>query len=476
MKAQEKAPARAENTEPGNNQEHSEDATDMVDGKPIDLNTLEDQAPKGFAPGAVFYDSPCGGYLVDGGTSFYRWSKRNAVLNGLRRWHAAEYGMDDKESALAAKSALDDRELDGAVQWAGSIAGHKRGKAFDTDGLPILILSEAKLVNPVAGRISVIGGIIRQAFPDDDQCSVMLGWLATRLRAVRAGIHCPAPMLVIAGPVNAGKSLIAWIVTQLLGGRVANPHAAWTGGILWNDNLIGAELLLIDDCIGSTDIRSRRSLAAKFKEAMYPAQIDMRKRHSSSIAIRPVWAVMVCCNDTPESLQIIPPLDADMSDKVIMLRAEPIKPPVDDPSTPEGKRELRQLIRAELPAMAAFLETFEIPDHLRDSRAGITAWRHPELAGAIESTSPARRLEELLSIALLNEGIWNDLPCDMVAAEIEARLLNHENSMREQARGLFYWHGACGSALAKLATMENRHVTCGEYDGHRKTPRYRITR
>lgn len=444
--------------------------------KPIDLDALDVQAPKGFAPDSVFYDSPSGVYLVDGGTSFFRWSKRSAVLNGLRRWYATEYGFDDKESAVAAKSALDDRELDGAVQWAGSIAGHRRGMSFDADGLPILILSEAKLVDPVAGKVPVIGGIIRQAFPDDDQCSVMLGWLATRYRAVRAGIHCPAPMLVIAGPVNAGKSLIAWIVTQLLGGRVANPHAAWTGGILWNDNLIGAELLLIDDCIGSTDIRSRRSLASKFKEAMYPAQFEMRKRHSSSIVIRPVWAVMVCCNDTSESLQIIPPLDADTCDKVIMLRAELIKPPVDDPSTPEGKRELQRMIRGELPAMAAFLETFEIPEHLRDSRAGITAWRHPELAGAIESTSPARRLDELLSIALLNQGIWNDLPCEMATAEIEARLLDHGSSVRDQARSLFYWHGACGSALAKLATMENRHVSSGEFDRTRKAPRYRVSR
>lgn len=46
MKAQEKAPARAENTEPGSNQEHPEDATDTVDGKPLELVSLEaDKGP-----------------------------------------------------------------------------------------------------------------------------------------------------------------------------------------------------------------------------------------------------------------------------------------------------------------------------------------------------------------------------------------------------------------------------------------------
>jgi len=441
---------------------------------PISLETLEMKTYPGFPPSSVFYDGPGGSYLVDNGKSFFRWSKRGPVITGLTRHQMSQHkGLDHKEAMLAAKSDLADRELDGAVQWCGSIAGHRRGLARDTAGLPILILTEARLSEPKAGPFPTIGDILRQAFPDPEQLAVLIGWLSIRLRAVRAGIHQPGPMLVIAGEVNAGKSLIAWIISQILGGRIANPHAAWTGSMLWNDDLVGAELLLIDDCVGSTDIRSRRALAAAFKEAMYPAQISLRKRNTSSISIRPVWSVMICCNDTPESLQIIPPLDSDLEDKVILLHARKITLGVDT-STPEGRVELQRLVTDELPAFTAKLISHQIPQHLRDSRAGIIAWRDPELTDSLDANSPARRLEDIIESALGNRGVWHDLPCVLTSSEIESRLLDPHGTSREQARGLFTWHGACGSALAKLAATGSRFIEAAEPDTHSKRPRYRV--
>lgn len=429
-------------------------------------------APTAFPPAAVYYDGPGGFYLVDTGRAFFRWSRKTPIVNGVARWRMRSGDHADLAHKVA-KQDVADRELDGAVQWSGAIAGHRRGVQRDHDGLPILITSEASLPEPTGGPTPIISRIIRQAFPEADPFAVFVGWLAARFRAVREGIHTPAPMLVLAGDVNTGKSLLAWIVGQTLGGRIASPHAAWSGGMLWNDDLVGCELLLVDDAVGSTDIRSRRNFGAAFKEAMYGPIVQLRKRHASSISVRPVWSVMVCCNSTPEALQIIPPLDADLSDKVALLRAAPIVPPVDT-STPNGRAELQRIIRGELPALAARLLSYTVPDHLRDSRSGILAWRDPELAEAVEATSPARRLEDLLAAALVNRGIWHDLPAVLTAAEIEARMTEHGSPVREQARSLFHWHGACGAALARLARTGSRHVEPAEPDGHTKRPRYLI--
>lgn len=432
----------------------------------------ETEAPTMFPPSSIYYDSPGGVYLVDTGRAFFRWSRKTPIVNGVARWRTRRGDHADL-ATKAAKQDVANRELDGAVQWSGAIAGHRRGIQRDHDGLPILITSQANLPEPELGPLPVISELIRQAFPEPDPRAVFVGWLAARFRAVREGIHTPAPMLVLAGEVNTGKSLLAWIVGQVLGGRLASPHAAWSGGMLWNDDLVGCELLLIDDAVASTDIRSRRNFGAAFKEAVYGPIVQLRKRHASSITVRPVWSVMLCCNATPESLQIIPPLDADLSDKVALLRAAPIKPPVDT-STPEGRAELQRLIRAELPALAARLLSFTVPDHLRDSRSGIFAWRDPDLAEAVEATSPARRLEELLAAGLANRGIWHDLPATLTAAEIEARLTEHGSPVREQARSLFHWHGACGAALARLARTGSRHVDLAEPDRTRKAPRYTV--
>jgi hypothetical protein len=428
-----------------------------------------------FDPDDIFYDGPANKYLVRVGKSFMTYSKISPVVTGVSRYLSPEYD-DPKDLMMAVRESIRNRELDGGVQWHGSIAGHAQGLTRDTNDLPILITSEAKIPEPTTGEAPVISEIIGGAFADPIATTVFMSWLAGRYKAVRAHCHIPSPMLVLAGEINSGKSLLAWIVAQTLGGRTANPYSAWSGGMLWNDDLVGSELLLVDDCIGSTDIRSRRNFGASFKESVYPHSVQLRKRNHSSISVRPVWCVMVCCNDTPESLQIIPPLDADLADKIALLHVIGVKLPIDT-STPDGKTQLQALIRSELPAFAQQLMDWETPEELRDSRSGIVAWRDPELSESVDAHSPSKRLEALLEAAFADWGIWHDLPRDMTASEVEGRLTELNSPVREQARQLCgTWHGACGSALAKLARSGSQYVSLSERPPVGKALRYYISR
>lgn len=425
-----------------------------------------------YAPADVFYDQPAGKYLIRVGNTYYMHGKRSPVITGLARFLAKDYA-EAKQLAAAVKSTIAARELDGGIQWSGSIAGHQQGLTRDIDGKPILILSEAQQPAPAPGECPLITDLICQAFQNTEPMEVFMSWLAGRYRAVRDHTHIPSPMLIMAGEVNSGKSLIAWIAAQVLGGRTANPYSAWAGGMMWNDDLVGAELLLVDDCAGSTDMRARRNFGAAFKESMYPHIVQLRKRHTSSVSVRPVWACIVCCNDTPESLQIIPPIDADMADKVILLHVTPIELPVDT-STPDGRKSLQDQIRAELPAFVHQLEGWVTPEELRDSRSGVKAWRDPDLLQAVDANSPAIRLESLITAAVDHRGIWHDLPREFTAIEIETRLTDVQSPVRDQSRALFHWHGACGAALSRLAKMERGVVELGSYDSHTKVNRYFI--
>jgi hypothetical protein len=420
-----------------------------------------------FSADDIFYDTASGKYLVKNVNHYTVYGKKSPVVTGLTRHMASQFS---KPSDLrdAVKEIILNRELDGSVEWYGAMAGHKRGLMYDHDGRQILITSEALIPQPVTGQTSLIDDIIIQAFPDPQALIVFISWLATRYIAVRSHEHVPAPMLVVAGEVNSGKSLLAWIVAQMLGGRTANPHAAWSGGTLWNDNIAGSELLLVDDCVGSTDIRARRNFGAAFKEAMYPHMIEMRKRNVSAISCRPVWSVMVCCNDTPEAMQIIPPIDNDLSDKIIILHCAPVVMPMDT-STPEGRKHLQNSLKAEMPFFANELVSWQIPDDLKDSRSGIKAWRDPELSESLDVHSPANRLMDLMVNAN-----WMDLPREFSALEVESRLLGPDSPVRDQARQLFTWSGACGSALAKLAKQPNSGVTLSGVDNKKKVNRYWI--
>ena len=427
--------------------------------------------PMNYNPSGIYYDGPSGKYLVDAGQYFRTYGRKSPVITGVQR-HFQAQGMDPKDAKDEAAAAIRDAEIDRHVEWSGNLAGHQKGLIHSVDGLPMLVLTSPAIVDPLPGPAPVISDLIHQAFPDQVQRDIFTGWLAGSYRSVRDGIHHPAPMLCLAGKPNTGKSLLSYLVKRVMGGRSANPHTAWTGSLPWNDNLCAAELLLLDDCQGSTDIRSRMNFASNFKEAIYSGDVDIKKRHCSSMSVRPVWRVMVCCNDNSESLLILPPIGCDMADKVILLKVEPIVTPIDTSHT-EGRKQLQRRIEDELPMLAGYLTRFELPDDLRDSRSGVLAWRHPDLTQAIESTKPESRLEELLQTAL-DCHLWNDLPRIMTASEIEGRLIDRDSPVRDQVKATLTWNGACGTYLSRLATSGSSVIENAEFDAHNKRPRYYV--
>lgn len=423
---------------------------------PISLEDHPEHPPEGaFDPEGVFYAASVGGFLVDVGSHYRSYSRKAPVAEGIARWLQWRHNAPRGEALPTAKAELSNIEVTRAVDWCGCIAGHKRG-LLSRAGRHLLITDGPELYPPAPGPSPVVLDIIRQAFPGDDERAVFLGWLAGGLAAVVAGVHSPAPMMVLAGPPNTGKSLLAWIATKLLGGRVGHPFTAWTGRLPWNDDLIGAELLLIDDSVATINIHSRREFAARFKEAIFGAEVQMLKRHASAISVRPVWRVMVCCNDNPESLAIIPPIDDDLADKVSILRVARVTPPVDT-STPEGKRQLQEMVVAELPRFARLLSQFTIPEHLTDPRTGVRAWRDAELSATLDAITPERRLEQMLALAV-ERGEFNLAPGEAVelpAADIEARLCAGDSPVRDGARSLLAkYDGACGRYLGKLAPAD----------------------
>lgn len=437
----------------------------------------EDQElPVSWSANDVFFHGAKGTFQVDSGHYFRTISKRATVITGIVRRYT-QGGIDPKEAKDTARHEVDQREIDGHVEWCGELAGHRKGLIYSINGKPLLITSSPNLPIAAPGAFPTIGGIIWQAFPDHHQRAVFMGWLKGAFLAVKNGVHQPAPLLAIAGEVNGGKSLLAFIVKMVLGGRSANPLTAWSKTLPWNDHLVGAELLLLDDCQGSTDHRHRMDFSGNFKSSIYSDAVEMNKRNCSTITIRPVWRVMICTNDSPENLLVLPPIGTDNRDKITLLKISKIHLEIDT-STPEGKRQLQGDIVADLPAFADVLESFQIPDDLKDSRSGTKAWQHPELLEKIEQIKPETKLSELLASSIKSRSdLWADLPCALTATEIEGRLLQNGTSSADQAKKLFgYWPGACGSYLSKLADSDCAFVQKADPDRHTKVNRYHISK
>jgi hypothetical protein len=407
----------------------------------------------GFAPKDIFYESAPGKYHVDLGTHYRTYKAKGPIVRGVTARFVAEAKdeKDEKKAPSAAATAVNSLEIEQACDWAGGIAGYKKGLK-DMNGFTALITEQALMITPKSGSCPVIEEILEQSLGKKIQLSILKGWLSIALKAVIAGKHQPGQLFCLAGGANVGKSLLCKVISSVLGGRVGDPYTAWTGSMLWNDDLIRAELLVIDDSVSSTDPRARRALAARFKEAIYANNVQMRKRNCTSMCFRPVWRAVICCNDNPEALQIIPGIDEDLSDKVTILRVEKISPRVDT-STPDGREQFWKLIEAELPAFVAYLLDFQIPDQLKDSRAGIIAYRDPTLEEAVLELSPEKRLEEMLA-RMMDSGHLMD-PGESViytATDLQGRMVDRDSPVSDQARGLFSrWPAACGVYLGKLS-------------------------
>ena len=399
---------------------------------------------------------------MDVGRNYRAYGRRTPVVRGVADYLENTESENDCEVEKVRERAAEivsGIEVNQAVDWAGGIAGYKKG-LIHFDEFTALITSEPKLILPKKGAFPVISRILYEGLGEGIQRDVFLGWLSVALKAVIAGKHQPGQLLCLAGQVNTGKSLYSKIVASVLGGRVGDPHAAWTNSIVWNDELVKAELLVIDDSVASTDPRARRALAARFKEAIYSGNVQLRKRNVSSLCVRPVWRVMICCNENSEALQIIPPIDEDLSDKVSLLRVGKISPPVDT-STPEGRDRFWSLIENELPAFVEHLLNFKIPDELKDSRAGVTAYRNPNLERAVVELSPEKCLEEML-ICMLSGGYMDMNPGEsrkFTSTELQGMLTELGSPVSAQARKLLgNWSAACGVNLGKLAKLRPEMV------------------
>lgn len=443
--------------------------SDQSGGPPDTANQTTPYA--GFDPDHVFYEAPNAKFYVRVGTHYRVYSRKTPVINGIAKHLTLKkpcgQNADRQDALKLAKDRVADIETTMAVDWAGSIAGHQPG-ILRLRGSALLVTDGPRLIDPAPGDFPVISLMLDQTLGTGIQKQVFTAWLAIGLRAVIAARHQPGPMMCLAGPVNTGKSLLANLVKAVLGGRSANPHTAWSGTLPWNDDLIGAELQLMDDCEDSIDIRSRRQLAARFKEAIYSNEVQMRKRHTSSISVRPVWRVMLCCNDTPESLQIIPPIDDDLSDKVILLSVSRYEPPIDTSSI-EGRDRLWAMITSELPAFVDHLRNFEIPQEIRDPRAGVIAYRDRELEKAVTALSPERVMEDLL-VTMNNHGhlaMHQGGEKVLTATELQELMVGQESVVSSQARTLFgRWPQACGVYLGKLARSRPDLVQGGKmYNG-----------
>lgn len=344
------------------------------------------------------------------------------------------------------------------VDYSGPLCGEEEG--FHQKGSTrILVTQSPVLVQPVPGKFPTITALIDGLLGGDPdhgptQCDVMLSWMKLALTSLMARQIQAAQVVAIAGPPGCGKSLLQAFVTQLFGGRSAKPARYMSGGTEFNGELFGAEHLMLEDEFMSRKISDRLKLGASIKSMAVSRMQSCHCKGRQAITLPVWWRVTVSLNCEPEAMLVLPPLNEDVSDKIILLKAGRFEFPMPMGSA-DAQSKFMEQCREELPAFVDFLlNHYVIPAHLVESvRYGVVTWQHPQMKAELDNLSPEADL-----LAMIDQVLWTSRVEWRGTTEELQRILVDDAQTATQARRLLDYRNACGSYLGRLANKPNPRV------------------
>ena len=335
------------------------------------------------------------------------------------------------------------------VKYTGPLAGKQRG-VYQINGDLLLASINPKIIGSEAGACPTILSFLRVLFGGDEHAGIQLrsfmGWMKTARLAMLSGKRRPGQALVLAGPVQCGKTqLIKQIITPAMGGREAKPYRYLSGKTNFCADLIGAEVLVIDDESANTRIEARRMLGDGIKNTLFASSVRVEGKHKNAFDFSPLWRLVIAVNDEPESLLVLPPLSKDLSDKLMILKCQKALELSD-----EAFGEWQSAIGQELPAFLHIVEKFDIQPDEADGRCGVRSFYHPAVVDAISELSPEHQLSNLIDVLSTGGGI--SLPWEGTAAQLKALLTSPSSSTRSDAeRLLSSWPASTGVYLGRLS-------------------------
>lgn len=342
------------------------------------------------------------------------------------------------------------------VKYASPLAGRGAG-FYQENGIRILVTSSPLFVEPVDGEWNTLRAVLEGLLVDSEeehgclQWDTLLGWLKISIEALRSGRRQDGQALAIAGERDCGKSLLQHLITFMLGGRSAKGARYMMGKTDFNAELFECEHIVLEDEFMSHSITERLKLGTAIKNFTVSTQMQScHRKGRTAVNLSPWWRVSITLNDDAEALQVLPPLDEHIADKIILLRASRFDLPMET-HTPELREAFWEKLKSEIPAFIHWLlNEFEIDEDLENRRFGIATWQHPDLRRELAELAPETRLLSLIDEALFGE--MGSCEWQGTANELRRELL-HRETTRKDAEKLLSWTNAPGAYLGRLATQ-----------------------
>lgn len=329
------------------------------------------------------------------------------------------------------------------VKYAGELAGWSPGM-HTICGYKVLVSRGPSIPTPKRGRWPLIHRLIDELF--GEEAKYFYAWMLAAFKSLQAGPPFgPGQLLAIAGPTNCGKSLLQCLITEMLGGRHCKPYDYLMGLTAFNDTMIGSEHLVLDDEVGKADIRTRRAFGTKLKATIANQNANAHPKGGKMFNIEPFWRITMTLNDEPENLMALPPIDGDIDDKIILLKASEATMPFPSKEIPT-RQAYWDALKAEVPHYLFSLLKKEMPPELHDLRFGVRAYQNADLLFALSSLSPESKLWTLIT----QSGLLDNYSQGWTGTATDLEMALQKTPLSRQVENLLYYPTACGYYLTRL--------------------------
>jgi hypothetical protein len=400
----------------------------------------------------IYYDTEKRDYLQKNSSG--RWVGFNQAQIRRRLRTLGFSNKTEGDFISPVEKELNTAENDFDVRYAAPLAGRKAG-FYEENGIRFLVTESPTFITPESGKWPTIERVLHGLFLDQDgengaqQLRSLYGWLHQGATSLREGQFTQAQALAICGPANCGKSLLQKLITHILGGRAAKGARYMMGKTEFNAELFEAEHIMLEDEHMSKTMRDRIALGAQIKNVTVSADtVSCHRKSRTAINLGAWWRISITLNDNPEALTVLPPLNEDFADKIILLRASRFEMPMAT-HTPQLKKEFWEQLIAELPAFLDYiLNHFAISSDEIDERYGVKTWHHPTIVENLHEISP-----EAILLKLIDHTLWsftNEEEWLGTADELRSILISNDAHHRDAAKLLDY-DTSTGTYLSRLA-------------------------
>ena len=408
-------------------------------------------------------------YFIRDGDSVWTPYLEGHFCNILTRRHGLPEPKDKERFSPMVNLLLEETRYNRVVDYAGPLCGRPSGY-LKIGGMRALITQGPELIEPVEGKWphlnasfrGLLGGISEPH--KEHQLNSFFAWLQVAVRSIREYRITQAPALAVAGPAGCGKSVLLQVIVAALGGRQAQPLPYMNAETPFNSDLFNAECLIFDDDGINDSKADRHKLGQELKKmTVATKQARWHAKGKEARAIPAWWRVIFCLNDSEESLQVLPPLDDGIKDKILILKASRYAFPFKGNPTED---EVQEVFRKEMPHFLFWLlNVFVIPESVANSRFGVAGWAHPELAEALSAMDKDTQLLALIDEA--GDEIFDSIGCWQGSASELFRILANDHRTLSAFRRLVPYLGYIGTLLQRLGKSQPDRVS------YRKTKKER---